>query len=192
MHYKNQTRALALLASGLALAVAGCGAERPAAPVASTPANRGAEPNGSETTREITIKTPDGWTLKGDLYAPPSAAKGSVVLLHQYGGQARDWKPLCAALRAAGITALALDARGFGRSVKRADGPGENAPWDTRNDIAAALDSLPAGQPVALAGASYGANNALIFANAHPHRVRGVMRNSAVSVDFSATMAAAV
>ena len=124
--------------------------------------------------REITLKTSDGWTLFGYLYVPTVATKGAVVLLHQYGGQAQDWQPLCAALQADGVTALAIDARGAGRSAKGPGGSGENAPWNTENDIIAALDSLPAGQPVALAGASYGANNALIFADAHPHRVRGV------------------
>lgn len=123
--------------------------------------------------REITLKTSDGWTLKGNLYAPP-AAKGAVLFLHQYGGSAQDWQPLCAALEAAGITALAIDARGFGRSARGPGGSGENASWNIENDIAAALESLPSGQPMALAGASYGANNALIFANSHPNRVRGI------------------
>ena len=122
--------------------------------------------------RKITLKTGDGWTLEGDLYAPLAAARGAVILLHQYGGAAQDWQPLCAAQAAAGITALAMDARDFGRSAKGPGGSGENAPWDTQNDIAAALKVLPLGQPVALAGASYGANNALIFANSHPDRVK--------------------
>ena len=125
-------------------------------------------------TRQVVIKTADGWTIHGDLYAPPAAAKGAVILLHQRGGSAKDWQPLCAALEKAGITALAIDQRGAGRSTRPKGPNGDNAPWNTGNDIAAALDSLPAGQPAALAGASYGANNALIFAAAHAKRVRGV------------------
>ena len=175
MNRRNRQRAFAVLIAALVAAGAGCGPSqsKPAAPPTADATESSVNGKGKFMAREITMKTSDGWTLYGDLYAPP-AAKGAVLLLHQYGGTAQDWQPLCAALEADGITALTLDARGAGRSAKGPGGSGDDAPWNTENDIAAALDALPAGQPVALAGASYGANNALIFANAHPHRVRGI------------------
>ena len=176
MNRRNRQRAFAVLIAALAAAGAGCepSQSKPAAPPTFGETENRISEKGKIMAREITIETSDGWTLYGDLYEPPVAAKGAVILLHQYGGTAQDWQPLCAALEADGITALALDSRGAGRSAKGPGGSGEDAPWNTENDIAAALDALPAGQPVALAGASYGANNALIFANAHPRRVRGI------------------
>ncbi len=118
--------------------------------------------------REITFRTIDGWTIHGD-YTAVAGATRAVVLLHQRGGSAVDWGPLVDRLAAAGIAALAIDQRGAGRSL----GPqsGVNAPWDTSNDIAGAVSWLErrglAADRVGLAGASYGANNALIYAAAH-------------------------
>ena len=118
---------------------------------------------------QITFKTVDNWTIHGD-YSAARGATRAVVLLHQRGGSAGDWKPLVARLNAAGIATLAIDQRGAGRSL----GPqnGANAPWNTSNDIAGAVAWLGRkGFPparVGLAGASYGANNALIYAAAHP------------------------
>jgi len=119
--------------------------------------------------REITFRTVDGWTIHGDYSAVRDSTK-AVVLLHQRGGSAADWKPLVARLNAAQIATLAIDQRGAGRSL----GPqnGANAPWNTSNDIAGAVAWLgrkgfsPA--RIGLGGASYGANNALIYAAAHP------------------------
>ena len=119
--------------------------------------------------REITFRTVDGWTIHGDYSAVRGATK-AVVLLHQRGGSSADWRPLVARLNAAGLTTLAIDQRGAGRSI----GPqnGVDAPWNTSNDIGGAMSWL-AGKGftaarIGLAGASYGANNALIYAAAHP------------------------
>jgi dienelactone hydrolase len=169
----------ALLAVGLPGALCGC------APQPSAPESGSAAPSGTKTAvlpgenatgavREIAFTTADGWTIRGDLYAPEGAAKGAVVLLHQRGGAAQDWQPLCAALQKAGLATLAIDQRGAGRSTKGPGPTGADAPWLTTNDIAAALAQLSGQGPAGLAGASYGANNALIYAAAHPDQVRGV------------------
>ncbi len=151
-------RVLALLLAGALLW--GCDSKQaiPSAPPAAPPA-RGA---GSD----ITYRTADGWTIHGDYYPVPNATR-AVLLLHQRGGSAADWGPLRPALAQAGIAALAIDQRGAGRST----GPqsGEDAPWETSGDIAGAVRWLGERQHippahVGLAGASYGANNALLYA----------------------------
>jgi len=134
---------------------------------------------GQTSERTVTFKTADGWTIVGSLYSPKEAAKakGAVILLHQRGGQANDWLVLCRALQAANITALAIDQRGAGRSTEGPGGKGEDAPWQTGEDIRAAiafLKSQQPGAPIGLTGASYGANNALIYAASHSNEVKGL------------------
>ncbi len=124
--------------------------------------------------KEVSFNTADGWTIVGDLYTPTGTSQGTVILLHQRSGAAGDWQPLCQELQKAGLTALAIDLRGAGRSTQGPGPTGDNAPWDTTGDIAAAINSLPGKRPVCLAGASYGANNALIYAAAHPDQVKGL------------------
>lgn len=122
----------------------------------------------------ITLKTQDGWTIIGDLYVPLKVSKGAIVLVHQRGGSAQDWQSLARALQQAGFTALAIDQRGAGRSTQGPGASGNEAPWLTTEDIAAAIASFSP-QPLGLIGASYGANNALIYAAAHPDQIRGVV-----------------
>ena len=127
--------------------------------------------------QSVTFKTLDGWQIVGNLFPAKAKAQGAVVLLHLRGGSANDWNSLCLALQKAGITALAIDQRGAGHSTRGPGPVGENAPWNTSGDIAAALVYLRSkgvSGPFGLAGASYGANNALIYANAHPQAVRAV------------------
>lgn len=118
---------------------------------------------------EITFATPDNWTIHAD-YSPATSAKGAVILLHQRSGSAADWQPLVEKLNKAGLSALALDLRGAGRSKGTSNG--DDAPWDTANDIAGAVAWLKGKgveiSRVGLAGASYGANNALRFAADNP------------------------
>ncbi len=163
------------LAVCLTLTVWGCRAEKQA--IAKEPGGRDGQTDGVQ---NVALKTGDGWTLAADWYAPPNAAQGVVILLHQRGGQASDWVPLCRALQRVGIGALAVDQRGAGRSIQGPGPAGEDAPWLTSNDTAAAIAWLhrqgggTAQSAVGIAGASYGANNALIYASAHPDQVRAI------------------
>jgi pimeloyl-ACP methyl ester carboxylesterase len=151
----------------------GCGAQQNTMAKA-TNVNAESPAPDAPTAKDVKLKTADGWTIVGDLYAPSGHGKGAVVLLHQRGGQASDWVPLCRALQTAGIAALAIDQRGAGRSTEGPGPTGDDAPWPTGPDIAAAIASVKSYGPIGLAGASYGANNALIYAAAHPEQVRGV------------------
>ncbi len=117
--------------------------------------------------QQVTYRDQDNWKIYGDLYKVGSSKGGAVVLLHQRNGAASDWDPLIPLLKRAGITVLAIDQRGAGRSI----GPenGLSAPWNTEPDIAGAIRYLEdhvhikAGR-IGLCGASYGANNALRYA----------------------------
>jgi pimeloyl-ACP methyl ester carboxylesterase len=171
MSGKSISRGMGLLA---ALLLWGCGARPEAATRATDVKAEAAGAPEASGAKEVKLKTADGWTIVGDLYAPSGSGKGAVVLLHQRGGQASDWVVLCQALQKAGIAALAIDQRGAGRSTEGPGPTGDDAPWPTGPDIAAAIASLKSYGPVGLAGASYGANNALIYAAAHPDQVRGV------------------
>jgi pimeloyl-ACP methyl ester carboxylesterase len=157
--------------AGVALLLAGC---EPHGFTRTTPAGAiasGEEPAGA---KQVTFKTADGWTIVGDRYVPSGKPKGGVILLHQRGGKASDWVPLCRALQKAGIEALAIDQRGAGRSTEGTGGTGDEAPWETGGDIAAAFDTFTEVGYVGLAGASYGANNALIYAGAHPQQIHSL------------------
>jgi len=121
------------------------------------------------------FKTADGWTIMGDYYEPAGKPKGVVILLHQRNGAADDWHPLCIALKQAGFVAFPIDQRGTGRSAQGPGQTGEQAPWDTTGDIEGAYYAMKDRGPVSLVGASYGANNALLFAAAHPTLIRSVV-----------------
>ncbi len=132
------------------------------------------EPNSPAGSIEVHFKTRDGWTIVGDRYAHKGRLKGTVVLLHQRGGKASDWQSLCHALQQAGFTALAIDQRGAGRSIKGPGPIGVGAPWATGPDIAASIHYLDRTR-VILIGASYGANNALIYAGRHARQLAAVI-----------------
>src|SRR5262249_31516002 len=141
--------------------IAGCSKNDGAPPVPAGGGGGGGSSAGG--TGEVTFKTSDDWTIHGDYY-PATDAKGAVVLLHQRGGSASDWRPIIFKLTGAKVSALALDQRGAGRSAGKQNG--DDAPWDTSKDIEAAIDWLKSkgvsAEHIGLAGASYGANNAMI------------------------------
>ena len=122
----------------------------------------------------VSFTTSDGWTIQGMLYSPGKESKSAVILLHQRGGNSSDWSSLSEALAKKGLTVLAIDQRGAGKSTKGRGGVGENAPWDTSGDIEAAVSFLGTKSAIGIAGASYGANNALIYAAAHPQAVKSI------------------
>ena len=133
-----------------------------------------AQRNVSERVEEVKLKTSDRWTIVGDRYQPSGMARGAIVLLHQRGGTSADWRSLATALQQSGFTVLAIDQRGAGRSTQGPGPTGDDAPWQTAEDISAAVASFPKQLPVGLAGASYGANNALIYAASHPNQVKAL------------------
>jgi pimeloyl-ACP methyl ester carboxylesterase len=96
----------------------------------------------------------------------------TVLLMHGFGGSARNFGPQARALRDR-YRVVRFDARGHGRSAAP-DDPREYAPAAFVADVGRVLDI--AGAPTAVVGGlSMGAGIALRFALAHPERVRGLV-----------------
>ena len=95
-----------------------------------------------------------------------------LVLMHGFGGSARNWRPQLRALRAAHRVA-AFDVRGHARS----DAPAEASAYRPEcfvADVARVLDHLGAARAV-VGGLSMGGGIAARFASAHPERVAGLV-----------------
>ena len=68
--------------------------------------------------RDVSLKTPDGFVLRGTLNIPAQAGPRPVVVLaHQFRADRSGWKPLVDLLAARGIATLAMDLRGHGQST---------------------------------------------------------------------------
>jgi pimeloyl-ACP methyl ester carboxylesterase len=168
MKQTSRREFVCLVAGSPVLVIAGCSTSDNAPVETEAAAIRRSEP--------IIIKTGDDWSLGGDPFKPSGKPRGLVVLLHQRGGSADDWQKLSLALQAAGFLAVAVDARGTGRSTQGPGQIGSRAPWNTTNDIHAVLVwTLQGKMPVGLVGASYGANNAIIYSAAHPDEIQGIV-----------------
>jgi pimeloyl-ACP methyl ester carboxylesterase len=95
-----------------------------------------------------------------------------LVLMHGFGGSARNWRPQLRALRAAHRVAT-FDVRGHARSDAPRD-PAAYRPDRFVADVARVLDHLGAARAV-VGGLSMGAGIAARFAIAQPERVRGLV-----------------
>jgi len=128
--------------------------------------------------RDVTFSAPDGTPLKATLYSAGKPGP-AVLLLHMCNTTRVSWEPLGPQLAAAGISALAVDYRGFGES----GGPRFDAmpPQDAQamvtdqwpGDIDAAYAFLLS-QPgvdntrIGAAGGSCGVTEAVHVAQRHP------------------------
>jgi len=127
--------------------------------------------------RTIDIAAPDGVLLKATLFE--SASPGpAVLLLHQCDDRRTVWDPLGPHLAAAGITALAIDYRGFGESggprydrmSREEQGAVTRDAWPGDFDTALAFLTRQSGVDAArvgAAGGSCGVNNAIHLARRH-------------------------
>nr|WP_320132777.1 alpha/beta fold hydrolase [uncultured Holophaga sp.] len=69
--------------------------------------------------REVSLRTPDGFLLKGTLTLPKGQGRHAAVLLaHQFRADRQGWTPLAERLQKMGIATLALDLRGHGESTE--------------------------------------------------------------------------
>jgi pimeloyl-ACP methyl ester carboxylesterase len=107
-----------------------------------------------------------------EVEGPVEGAGSPLVLLHGFGGSARNWRPQLRALRDA-VRVAACDVRGHARSEAPADAAAYR-PACFVADVARVLDHLGAQQAV-VGGLSMGAGIAARFAIAHPERVRGLV-----------------
>jgi dienelactone hydrolase len=124
-------------------------------------------------TQRVTIRTDDGISLAGTWYEPGARQATAVILVHMLHRTRHDWDPVATRLASEGIGALAIDLRGHGESSGGAEG-GDAADYSTlvrdltaaRRYLASRTDVLQS--RVGIAGASIGANLAVLEASADP------------------------
>lgn len=154
----------------------------------SAPTNAQPEPSAaSGPPAEALFTTDDGIAISATLRVGRSGST-PVVLVHQLASDRSEWEPLVAKLAEAGVTTLAIDVRGHGRSTA---GAGTNArvyayaafrdsDWrDTQKDVRAAIEFLGQraevqAEHVVLIGSSIG-GTACLAAAAEDPRVSGVV-----------------
>jgi pimeloyl-ACP methyl ester carboxylesterase len=108
----------------------------------------------------------------------------SVLLLHGFPQDHREWEPIIARLHAAGLRTYALDQRGYSSGAR----PGAIADYaisEAVADAVAVLDALGIGQ-AHVVGHDWGATVAWSLAAAHPDRVRTL---TAISVPHPRALA---
>lgn len=118
--------------------------------------------------RAVTLPSLDGTTLAAQIYEASTKPAPGVVLVHMLARSKADWDEIGQQLADAGITALAIDLRGHGAS-----GGSAVALGDMTQDVRAAVQWLsmrPSVRPdaIGVAGASLGANLALLAAVEQP------------------------
>lgn len=123
--------------------------------------------------RTVSFPSLDGTTLAAQFYEAPPRPSPGVVLVHMLSRSKADWDEIAQQLESAGISALAVDLRGHGGSGGSA-GTLANMTQDVRAAVQW-LSARPSVRPdaIAIAGASLGANLALLAAADQP-LLRGV------------------
>jgi alpha-beta hydrolase superfamily lysophospholipase len=114
--------------------------------------------------RVVNVTATDGTPLVGMFYEASFRPAPAVVLVHMLGRSKDEWAAFADRLQAAGINALAIDLRGHGRS-----GGNGSELTAMAGDVEAAVGWLAAHpsvrpSPVAVLGASLGANLAALAA----------------------------
>ena len=126
--------------------------------------------------RDVDIIASDGTALKATYFAArPGPA---VLLMHMCITTRTSWEPVAEQLRAAGVSALTIDNRGFGESGGPRFDPGNpevqrqlNEKWSGDFDAAFAWLVDQSGvdkSRIGAGGGSCGANNAVKLASRHP------------------------
>lgn len=139
-------------------------------------------PLAAQTPAVVTLKAPDGLSLKASYYSPGKPGPG-LVLLHQCNRDRSAWHAFATAAAARGYHVIAMDYRGYGES-------GGQLLEDPQQQVAAAAEQWPGDvdaafawlvaqpgvdrQRIGAAGASCGVNQSVLLARRHPE-VKTVM-----------------
>lgn len=131
-----------------------------------------ATPTRAAQVQEVTFRTDDGVAIAGSLYLPARPGP-AVLLLHALGRTREDWQPVATRLADAGFVALAIDLRGHGASGPLPEGTSLEDLTRMVADVKAARAFLATRREVVpnrigIAGASIGANLAILFAAGDP------------------------
>ncbi|MGC2424313.1 MAG: alpha/beta fold hydrolase [Nitrospirota bacterium] len=139
--------------------------------------NKTAQSKKQSAPQEISVRTPDGWLLRGTYY-PGKAGSPLILLMHKLGSNRSEFTGLAKALNARGCNVLAYDARGHGESTML---DGKNVTYESFSDkdfenMTIDIDSVlkylrqkGVGKgEVGLVGASIQSSTGLIYAAKHP------------------------
>jgi dienelactone hydrolase len=139
----------------------------------------------------VTVKSPDGITLKATYYSPGKPGPG-LMLLHQCNRDRGAWEPLAKSAAARGFHVMAMDYRGYGESQgDRFESAQEQGPiiatkWPGDVDAAFAWFMAQPGvdkERIGAAGASCGVNQAVQLARRHPGVKTAVLLSGGVTAD---------
>jgi dienelactone hydrolase len=122
--------------------------------------------------QDVSFKTDDGVTIAGSLYLPGRPAP-AIILVHALSRTREDWSVVANRLADAGFVVLAIDLRGHGASGPLPDGTDLQQLTPMTADLKAArlfLASRREAVPnrIGVAGASIGANLAILLAASDP------------------------
>jgi alpha-beta hydrolase superfamily lysophospholipase len=123
--------------------------------------------------QRVSFRTDDGVVIAATWYEPSARPAPAVILVHMLNRTRRDWEPVASRLASEGVGALIIDMRGHGDSsgsVPRSESPDYSSlvldVKAARRYLSTRSDVQPA--RVGLAGASLGANVAVLHAAADP------------------------
>ena len=128
----------------------------------------------------VSIDTPDGVKLVGSFYKPQKPNSPALILMHQWTANRHTYDSFAERMNQNGYAVLSFDGRGFGESVKKADGTEVKVdlekgidPKLLLSDANSAVEFLSK-QPnvdadkIGVVGASYGSSVAIMYAADHP------------------------
>ena len=147
-----------------------------ASPSSEKQANASVVNGGSQ---RVTFEAPDKVIIVGSFYAATKPDSPAVLLLHQFGSNRQSYDEFAKRLQAKGFGVLAIDGRGFGESVKVADGKTASVSRSAEavkgmlGDVSAAFEFLSKQKNVdpariGIVGASYGSSLAIIYGADNP------------------------
>ncbi len=127
----------------------------------------------------VKFESADNVIILGTFFATANKNSPAVLMLHQFGSDRGAYKALADEFRAAGISVLAIDGRGFGDSTSRTDGTGivvsrsNEAVNGMIADVGAALKWMREQKSIdprriGILGASYGSSLAIIYSSRDP------------------------
>lgn len=122
--------------------------------------------------QDVSFRTDDGVTIAGTVFLPPKPGP-AVILLHALSRDRGDWHALAGRLADAGFVTLAIDLRGHGGSGAPPAGTNMEDLSRMLADVKAARAYLASRKEVSpnrvgIAGASIGANLAVLYAAGDP------------------------
>jgi dienelactone hydrolase len=182
-----------VVSAGLMVNLSGCGnvaVKQGNTPVANRTPSETAPATGPST---VKIESPDGVVLVGSFYRAQKPNSPAILLLHQWMANRHTFDRFAERMNKVGFAVLAIDGRGFGESVRTADGKELKVdtekgadPKDLLSDVNSAIEFLGKQENVnankiGIIGASYGSSVSIMYAAEHPNIAAVVLLSPGVN-----------